>query len=429
MDRCDIVITAFRLNAVQPAAKALQHILGLSPSDAAVLAKSFPCVVRENETAEEAERLCSELNAAGAHAELHEHVPELQEQDAQTAPSSEPEAPVPYVIGDLTIGLPASPRVSAPRPVSAVKPAPMPVAAKPAAAKPAATKAAASASAESAVSGNVQMLDDGFGGEGEHGAALELDYGPGANRASKVEVKKPGQPMPKEAQKKPGGEQKPAEPASTVAGKKAVPISPAAAARRGEIHVRDRSPDERGFLAKVFLPLVLFYAAAPRLCIAVCIAAVSAIAVYQVYGAPAEEPSASAQVHKPAPRKSKNLAPKRKGARLLDATKNERSVESAAATQAKTDVMEWSVATAQRERMHGIHKVSVEWPVGAKRADKTECMLLDAKYANRLDELARTGTRLTLPSSVERQMVEHVKKLQSSRRYRGREFLPICLAN
>jgi hypothetical protein len=425
LDRCDIVVTAYRLNAVLPASKALQRVLGLSEAEAAALSGRFPCVVRANEEAEEAERLCLALTEAGALAELREHV--LEAPVAKAAPSvaaSVPEAPSGYVIGDLAIAAvetPARPAAAPRQPAAVVAvAAPQQVAPAP---KP----------SESAVSGNVQMLDDGFGGEAEHGSALELDYGPGHKRVSKVEVKKPSPPAPKSAAQPAAkaaaasAEKKPA-PAAAVGPKKyAVHGAKPDGARRGQINIRDKSADRRGFLATVFLPLVLLYEAAPRFCIALGIVAACGFAAYQVYGPRTEDARADAQL---SGQQQGNLLDQSAGA-AADLSARQESKPAASLTEAAKDVkvMEWSVASAKRARMRGIRKVNVEWPVEVKPDRKTECMLLDSKYTSKLDDLERTGIRIAPPPSVEEQLNKEIAALQASKRYRGREFVSLCLAN
>lgn len=72
--RSDVVIVGYRLNAKEPAAKALERILGLGPEDARKLARGFPAVVARAVTLERAEALAEQLKAAGAQVDVREHV-------------------------------------------------------------------------------------------------------------------------------------------------------------------------------------------------------------------------------------------------------------------------------------------------------------------------------------------------------------------
>ncbi len=474
MDRCDIIITAYRLNAVQPAAKALQRILGLSPADAAALAKRFPCVVRANEDPQEAERLCAALQEAGAFAELQAHesqhappepAPEHQSLQVATSIPTRDEPPSGYVIGDLTIDK------SAPAPLAAraartslAQPAPITPPITPARAAPAAT-------AEAAVSGNVQMLDDGFGGEADHGvaleldlnatgkpldqatasamevvqgpsgfddeeqeaAALELDYGTAPKGTGKVEAKKPKtqattaakQSTPKAAPAdKSQGETAAATPATGH--KYAIHGAQPEGARRGQINVRDKGGNH-GILGR------LRSGSAAQLWVSACLAAVIGGAAYKVYALNEEDAVIRAQALRSMQAEvNDNSIDHRPGVpgkvEPPPAIEKDELTAKAPADVASPAIMERSVASERRGRMHGIHKVSVTWPAGAAR-DDTECMLLDTKYANKMDELASTGLRIDMPPAVEKQLKSEADALQASKRYRDRSFLPICLAN
>jgi hypothetical protein len=72
---CDVVIVGYRLNAKEPAAKALERILGLTPETARTLARGFPSVVVENAPEARAEELREQLSQAGARVELRPRTP------------------------------------------------------------------------------------------------------------------------------------------------------------------------------------------------------------------------------------------------------------------------------------------------------------------------------------------------------------------
>jgi hypothetical protein len=66
----DVVIVGYRLNAKEPAQKALERILGLTPDAARALARSFPAVVVQGAANDNAERIRDQLESAGATVEL-----------------------------------------------------------------------------------------------------------------------------------------------------------------------------------------------------------------------------------------------------------------------------------------------------------------------------------------------------------------------
>jgi hypothetical protein len=72
---CDVVIVGYRLNAKEPAPKALERILGLFAEDARKLARSFPATVLAAGSQEQAERLMEQLTEAGALVELRASKP------------------------------------------------------------------------------------------------------------------------------------------------------------------------------------------------------------------------------------------------------------------------------------------------------------------------------------------------------------------
>ncbi|HEX5656222.1 MAG TPA: hypothetical protein VFX59_03465, partial [Polyangiales bacterium] len=66
----DVVITGYRLNAKEPAQKALERILGLPPEVARALARNFPAVVVEGAANDNALRIRDQLESAGALVEV-----------------------------------------------------------------------------------------------------------------------------------------------------------------------------------------------------------------------------------------------------------------------------------------------------------------------------------------------------------------------
>ncbi len=71
----DVVITGYRLNAKEPAQKALERILGMSPEAARTMARSFPAVVVQGAANDNAERIRAQLEHAGALVELRSSPP------------------------------------------------------------------------------------------------------------------------------------------------------------------------------------------------------------------------------------------------------------------------------------------------------------------------------------------------------------------
>ena len=67
-----MIIVGYRLNAKEPAAKALERILGLAPDAARKLARSFPALVRQALAQPDAELIAARLRDAGALVELRE---------------------------------------------------------------------------------------------------------------------------------------------------------------------------------------------------------------------------------------------------------------------------------------------------------------------------------------------------------------------
>ncbi|MET0341459.1 MAG: hypothetical protein ABW252_10695 [Polyangiales bacterium] len=68
----DVVIVGYRLNAKEPAPKALERILGLAPEVARKVARSFPAVVGAALSEHEATQLAARLRDAGAQVEVRE---------------------------------------------------------------------------------------------------------------------------------------------------------------------------------------------------------------------------------------------------------------------------------------------------------------------------------------------------------------------
>jgi hypothetical protein len=74
--RSDVVIVGYRLNAKEPAAKALERILKLAPDEARRVARSFPARVASGLPNERAEALAEALRDAGAQVQLEAHANE-----------------------------------------------------------------------------------------------------------------------------------------------------------------------------------------------------------------------------------------------------------------------------------------------------------------------------------------------------------------
>lgn len=415
MDRYDVVVTGYPDSAAQPAVPTLQRILGLSEADATRIARSFPCVVLAHQDGPTVQRIGIALKQAGALVELR-----ISSGPAPAPQPTKSEPAAGYVIGDLALGEPEPP----PR---APAPAPAPVAAPAAPAKP----------GENVATGNVQMLDDGFGGEEERGPALELDYEagvkktgtPSAAKAPKAEGKKV--PSSAEAPKSSGtqGKASPeAAPAPASGHKYAVHGAKAEAPQRGRINVRDKGRPSSGALTVVLTVLLVV---------------ASLAGAYKFYG-PLLEPEARP------PRQS--VLARRRARAVLAASKAQLAAkpvdeqvapdappsgspsapngkEGEPAKDASTNIMAWAEATERREHMHGVHKIVVEWPATDKPSQPAECVLLDRKYESKLDDLEKTGKRFEPSPAVAKQIKDRVSELQTSKRYKDREFLALCLSN
>lgn len=93
MERSDVIVTGFRLNAAAPPAKVLQAILGLNETDAKALSKRFPCVVLADAEWAEAERISLSLREAGAFAKLRPTGAKSEPPGATDVPKTLPPAP------------------------------------------------------------------------------------------------------------------------------------------------------------------------------------------------------------------------------------------------------------------------------------------------------------------------------------------------
>jgi hypothetical protein len=90
-------------------------------------------------------------------------------------------------------------------------------------------------------------------------------------------------------------------------------------------------------------------------------------------------------------------------------------------------VMDAAEAAAARDRIHGLHKVAVKWPVAPSAP--TECMLLDTKYARKMKAIENTGRRVEPPPAVLAQLRAKADELKATPRYKGRDFDPVCMSN
>ncbi|MDB4973835.1 MAG: hypothetical protein JWN48_2176 [Myxococcaceae bacterium] len=84
--RFDVVIVGYRLNAKEPAPKAMERILGLDAETARRLARNFPATVRAGLDLDKAENLKEDLTEAGALVELHAEKPTGLHKKVEPAP-------------------------------------------------------------------------------------------------------------------------------------------------------------------------------------------------------------------------------------------------------------------------------------------------------------------------------------------------------
>jgi len=129
VDRCDVVITGFRLNAVEKPAAALQRVLQVSEDEARALSKRFPCVVLADAPSVAAQPLMAALREAGAHVQLREPGRSMPpETGGKTMPPEgfgEPHAP-PRALRSEPVRGPASVPAPAPGASTAHKSVPAP---------------------------------------------------------------------------------------------------------------------------------------------------------------------------------------------------------------------------------------------------------------------------------------------------------------
>lgn len=118
--RSDVVIVGYRLNAKEPAAKALERILLLTPEAARTLARTFPAVVAHAKAHDEAEQLAAALRSAGAQVELRpatEEPARAHEPLVLPLPPAGPQRAMPDPQGSFELAFPPAParREAAPR--------------------------------------------------------------------------------------------------------------------------------------------------------------------------------------------------------------------------------------------------------------------------------------------------------------------------
>lgn len=126
----DVVMIGYRLNAKEPAAKALERILGLTPEAARQLARQFPVVVVQGASEAHAAEVAHALETAGALVELRSHAAEgsehLPANDTSLAAGAalpvaqEASASGSYQLGDFGLEPPSPPRAE---PAAATAPA------------------------------------------------------------------------------------------------------------------------------------------------------------------------------------------------------------------------------------------------------------------------------------------------------------------
>ncbi len=396
MDRHDVVITGFRLNATEQPSKVLQRLLGLDEALARTLAKRFPSVVRSDEPRAEAERLMLALRDAGAYVHLRE-ASERSEPAALFRNVSDDAARVShYKLGELEVVVsqsqpaPAMLRADALPSVETAPSQPAPRAkSQPAPASksqpaPAGKSQPAPAVDPGLASGGLRMFGDNFGDQDAgDGSLLELDERALGRQTNRVEV---------------------------VAWRK----------EKTE-DVRKR----RGFFATLLLPLVLMQTALPTALALTGVAAASGAAVYMVRRS---DQAKEASTEAGASRDFEGQAQPD-----YDAAGDATSASIAPAThplvRLAPQAMEGSIASILRSRIRGVHKVGIKWEEGTKPTGAVECMLLEQAEVANLKELASTGKVVQVPSAVRVQLQDHMLTLRTADGNPNAAYLPICLAN
>ncbi len=418
MDRRDVVITGFRLNANEQPTKVLQRVLGMEESQARELSKRFPCIVRADEAWTEAERLMLALRDAGAYAHLREPSArsELPARAASSVPPAEL-APLPkeewgtpptlfsspvteeparvsrYSLGELEIVAPKSqpapaiksqpaPAIKS-QPAPAIKSQPAPaIKSQPAPAiksqpAPAIKSQPAPAQDIGMEAGGLRMLGDSFQDEMDGGHSFELDERALGHQTNRVQT----QP-------------------------------------RGNALIAAPPRKRRGLFATLLLPLVFAQASIPHALALTGVAAASGAAVYLA-------------------RTAQLGSGQNKGKQLDDADlaadpgseKIERKQATHPLVRMAPKAMEGSIASILRARIRGVHKVSIKWAEGTRPEGNVECMLLEQAEAANLKELASTGSVVEVPPAVRDQLRDHILVLRTANADPDAGYLPICLAN
>jgi hypothetical protein len=429
-----VVIVGYRLNAKEPAAKALERILGLSPQDARHLARSFPALVARGLIEGQAAALAEQLRAAGANVELR-----AAEGDAPPAKSAKP-PPSPlappaerkvqvaveaaagdagargaatgtlepqdlsgsYQLGDFGFARPAA------------KPKPEPKAAASSASVSVELPAPAPVQPPARAPGDDLSLDFAT----DEALALELDEP--APRSSRMELGgSSGQAASKDLHAL--GERlddlAPSAPIPQVEERAFRAIQ-----QRGPRHeVRRSSPPigratrlRRALLAAIgaWLPSTLMFT---LLCVASALAVGYALDPDDIVGALRREvaaPAFASQRERPAARVAA-----------------ERAVESLhPLLRAAPSSVRGPLAAILRARISGVHQVPVSF--AAEQGRDVDCVLMEEPSAPdqaRLEALRATGQPVEPPSAIAAQLREHARALQGSAT-KPAVLTPLCLA-
>ncbi len=457
MDRCDIVITGFRLNAVEKPTAALQRVLRVSEDEARALSKRVPCVVLGDVPAVAAQPLVAALREAGAHVQLREPGRSLPpETGGKTMP--------PQGFGEQQ---PVAPRVAGP--VAMAPPAPSTPAAPDAYGLFNMTPASASAGPAARLSayqlGEIEVVAT----KSQPAPAPTTKSQPAPAMTATKSQPAPAmtaiksQPAPAmtatKSQPAPAMTATKSQPAPAMTATKSKP-APSPQMDMGALQMlsngfrptgefgpaleidmaalADRSarvqstfqpnaglesePKRRGFFSTLLVPIVLFSSAAPHALALTGVAAASGAAVYMVRTSGQADPLADTRAHESDTEQASTTddAAKPREGRGEATHPLLRSVPKA---------MEPSIAAILRSRIRGVSKISIEWPEGTKPDGFVECMLLDTAHSKNLKELESTGGRVDPPAEVQDQLADHIGTLQAANGTTRTEYVSICLAN
>jgi hypothetical protein len=441
----DVVVLGFRLNGVEPPAKALERILRCTSEDARTLSKRFPVTVRSAVPSPEAEALASELRQAGARVEVRavaqapfpaEPSPAVSpaepnhalapspagvENHEARAPIVPPEpvgaasvaevaddpapADLTFKLGTLRIHVPAKARDSLPGryllgTLKIVLPAggvPQPKATTP-------STAPAVAAADGAAHGlyDTGLHDDVLDAPGAH-VPLELDADALQTGARYVSGGRAGQ-----------------RPSLMMRMRATIRRAPSNLVRPTRAHKRSGLPFRGLWRSPLMLPALF--------------GALFMLVVHAALGSANDGEGA-----RPDAVKGTAVGEHTEGASApaAAAPENDAQAEESAPPlhpilRLAPKPMEAALASIMRKRVPGTHAVSIDWPEGQEPKESVQCMLVEGSTAQReqrVHALLATGKRMTLTPLIESQLRDHEEVLRIALGDANAHFSSLCLVN